>query len=326
MTIPSTEASTSSLPRTSPEEQNVSAAGINEFIDVAGKVVNRIDSLMVLRHGCVVAEKWWEPHAPTTPHILHSLSKSFTSTAIGLASTEGKVDIDEKVIAYFPNDAPESPSANLTAMRVRDLLTMSTGHEGEPWFDDSEGHSWAKYFLAQPVPREPGSHFVYNSPATYMLSAIVQAVTGETVLDYLGPRLFEPLGIKNADWGTSPDGVTLGGWGLSLCTEDVAKFGQLMLQKGQWQGSQVVPASWVEAATSKQVSNGSEPENDWHQGYGFQFWQCCHGAYRGDGMNGQFCIVMPEQDAVVAITSDTQDMGAEMNLVWKYLLPALSQH
>jgi len=325
MTILSANTQTSSLPRTSPEEQNASAAGINEFIEVAGKTVNKIDSLMVLRHGYVVAEKWWAPHTPETPHVMHSLSKSFTSTAVGLANAEGKIDIDEKVLTYFPNDAPENPSANLKAMRVRDLLTMSTGHETEPKFGDSEGHSWAKFFLAQPVPREPGTHFVYNSPATYMQSAIVQAVTGETVLDYLGPRLFEPLGIKNAEWGTSPDGVSLGGWGLYLCTEDIAKFGQLMLQKGQWQRTQIVPASWVETATSKQVSNGSDPENDWHQGYGFQFWQCRHGAYRGDGMNGQFCIVMPEQDAVVAITSDTQDMGAEMALVWKYLLPAFLQ-
>ena len=155
-----------------------------------------------------------------------------------------------------------------------------------------------------------------------MLSAIVRKVTGETVLDYLKPRLFDPLGIENPEWGSSPQGNTFGGWGLKIRTEDIAKFGQLYLQKGQWNGKQIVPASWVEQATSKQVSNGSDPTKDWDQGYGFQFWRCRHGAFRGDGANGQFCVVLPEQDAVIAITADTRDMQAELNVVWDNLLPA----
>jgi CubicO group peptidase (beta-lactamase class C family) len=138
----------------------------------------------------------------------------------------------------------------------------------------------------------------------------------------LRPRLFEPLGIENAEWSTSPQGISAGGWGLFIRTEDIAKFGQLLLQKGQWNGKQIIPASWVEQATSKQVSNGSDPTKDWDQGYGFQFWRCRHGAYRGDGAFGQFCVVLPEQDAVVAITADTKDMQAELNIVWDKLLPA----
>jgi CubicO group peptidase (beta-lactamase class C family) len=147
-------------------------------------------------------------------------------------------------------------------------------------------------------------------------------VTGETVLDYLKPRLFEPLGIEKPDWPASPQGNTVGGWGLSIKTEDIAKFGQLYLQKGQWNGKQLVPASWVEQATSKQVSNGSDPSKDWDQGYGFQFWRCRHNAYRGDGAFGQFCLVLPDQDAVVAITANCRDMQAELNIVWEKLLPA----
>jgi len=162
-----------------------------------------------------------------------------------------------------------------------------------------------------------------NTPGSYMLSAIVQKVTGQTVLDYLRPRLFEPLGIENPEWGSSPQGVTFGGWGLKIRTEDIAKFGQLYLQQGKWHGKQLVPAAWVEQATAKQVSNGSDPTKDWDQGYGFQFWRCRHHAYRGDGANGQFCIVLPEQDAVIAITADTRDMQAELNVVWDKLLPAL---
>ena len=132
-----------------------------------------------------------------------------------------------------------------------------------------------------------------------MLSAIVQKATGKTVLDYLKPRLFDPLGIEHPTWETSPQGISAGGFGLSIRTEEIARFGQLYLQHGKWDGKQLVPADWVAAATSLQTSNGSNPLSDWDQGYCYQFWRCTHGAYRGDGAFGQYCIVMPEQDAVV---------------------------
>jgi CubicO group peptidase (beta-lactamase class C family) len=177
-------------------------------------------------------------------------------------------------------------------------------------------------FLAHPVEHKPGTHFLYNSPGSYMLSAIVQKVTGRTVLDYLRPRLFDPLGIEEPEWLASPQGISTGGWGLLLRTEDVAKFGLLYLQRGKWNGQQILPESWVAQATARQVSNGSDPTKDWDQGYGFQFWRCRHGAFRGDGAFGQFCIVLPKQDAVVAITADTKDMQAELNVVWEKLLPA----
>ena len=198
---------------------------------------------------------------------------------------------------------------------------MSTGHQTEP--RRPEGEVWTKVFLSQPVPFKPGTHFLYNTSATYMLSAIVQKQVGETVLDYLRPRLFEPLGITDPTWGTSPQGVSLGGYGLNLRTEDIAKFGQLYLQKGMWNGKQIVPKHWVAAATSRQTSNGSNPKSDWDQGYGYQFWRCRHGAYRGDGAFGQYCIVIPKQDAVVAITSGVKNMQAVLNVVWDELLPAL---
>ncbi|HJZ79618.1 MAG TPA: serine hydrolase [Pyrinomonadaceae bacterium] len=182
---------------------------------------------------------------------------------------------------------------------------------------------WTKAFLAQPVPFKPGTHFLYNSPATYMLSAIVQKVTGMTVLDYLKPRLFEPLGIENPTWVASPQGITAGAYGLSLRTEDIARFGQLYLQKGKWRGKQLIPAQWIEEATARQTANGSSPNSDWDQGYGYQFWRSRHNTYRGDGAFGQYCMVLPECDAVVAITSGVRDMQAVMNLVWNKLLPAM---
>ncbi|PYI88560.1 MAG: hypothetical protein DME26_03455, partial [Verrucomicrobia bacterium] len=298
----------------------VSSAGIEAFVGAVDKQVDTMHSFMLVRHGHVVAEGWWKPEAPEKTHMMYSLSKSFTSTAVGLAVAEGKLSIDDLVLKFFPEDAPADPSANLKSMRVRDLLTMSTGHETAAKFTTNA--PWVQTFLAHPVPHKPGTHLLYNTPGTHMLSAIVRKVTGETVLDYLKPRLFEPLGIENPEWGSSPQGNTFGGWGLKIRTEDIARFGQLYLQRGKWNGKQLVLASWIELATSKQMSNGSDPTKDWDQGYGFQFWRCRHGAYRGDGAFGQFCVVLPEQDAVVAITADTKDMQAELNVVWDKLLPA----
>ncbi len=308
------------LPRSEPEAQGVSSEALLGFIEAANREIDTLHSVMVLRHGQVVAEGWWSPESPEKPHVLWSLSKSFTSTAVGLAVEEGRLSIDDRVLDFFPDDAPAEPSGNLRAMRVRDLLTMTCGHQDEVKF--SEGTPWVRAFLAHPVPHKPGTHFQYNSPGSYMLSAIVQKVTGETVVDYLTPRLFDPLEIAKPIWDASPQGISLGGWGLYLRTEDIAKFGQLYLQNGEWNGEQLIPSAWVEQATTKQVSNGSDPDKDWDQGYGFQFWRCRHDAYRGDGAQGQFCIVLPERDAVIAITAATRDMQGELNVVWDHLLPA----
>src|SRR6202012_2125869 len=157
-----------------------------------------------------------------------------------------------------------------------------------------------KAFLAHPFVYKPGTHFLYNTMGAYTLSAIVTKVTGQTTLDYLKPRLFKPLGIRRPKWDASAEGNSLGGYGLYLCTEDIAKFGQLYLQKGEWHGRQLVPQSWVEQATRKQTPNDQEGHSrmglDWRQGYCFQFWRCTHNAYRGDGAGGQLCVVIPDKD------------------------------
>lgn len=309
------------LPRSSPEDQGVDSAGVLAFVDAADRTLDSLHSVMIVRHGRVVAEGWWAPYRPEAPHSLFSLSKSFTATAVGLAIAEGRFRLDDPVLKFFPEDAPANPSANLQSMRVSDLLRMATGHQTEP--PQSPTQPWTKSFLAHPVPFKPGSHFLYNTSATYMLSAIVQKTTGETLLDYLKPRLFDPLGIKNPTWEKSPQGISTGGYGLSVRTEDIAKFGQLYLQKGKWDGKQLVPASWVAEATARQTSNGSNPASDWDQGYGYQFWRCRGEGYRGDGAFGQFCIVLPELDAVVVTTAGLRDMQAVLNLVWDKLVPAM---
>lgn len=309
------------LPRSTPEAQGVSSAAVRAFIEAADKSIDSLHSFMLVRHGQVVAEGYWAPYYADAPHQLYSLSKSFTSTAVGLAIAEGKISLDDSVLKFFPEDAPAEPGNNLKAMRISDLLRMSTGHQAEP--GRTPNQPWTKTFLAQPVPFKPGTHFLYNTSATYMLSAIVQKATGTTLLDYLRPRLFEPLGIDHPTWEASPQGISTGGYGLNIRTRDIASFGQLYLQKGKWQGKQLVPEAWIDAATARQTSNGSSPASDWDQGYGYQFWRCRHGAYRGDGAFGQYCIVLPEQDAVIAITSGVRDMQAVLNLIWDKLLPAL---
>jgi CubicO group peptidase (beta-lactamase class C family) len=316
-----------SLPRSSPEQQGISSTDLLAFIETADKEIDTMNSFMLVRHGHVVAEGWWAPYDRDTPHVLYSLSKSFTSTAVGLAIAEGKLSLDDQVIKFFPDEAPADPSENLRAMRVRDLLRMNTGNQSEAPirvnFPSLQTETWVKTFLTHSVPFKPGTHFLYNSPATYMLSAIVQKVTGMTVLDYLRPRLFEPLGFKDPFWLSSPQGITAGAYGLSIRTEEIARFGELYLHKGMWNGKQLIPAAWVEQATSVQTSNGSAPTSDWDQGYGYQFWRSRHNSFRGDGAFGQYCMVIPELDAVVAITSGVRNMQQVMNLVWDKLLPAM---
>lgn len=323
--LATTAAAANPLPRSTPEAQGVSSTAVLAFVEAADQKVDVMNSFMLVRHGHVVAEGWWSPYDAKSRHELYSLSKSFTSTAVGMAVAEGKLSIDDEVLKFFPDDAPKEPSANLKNMRVRDLLCMSTGHQNEPALNPTIKDPWTKAFLAAEVPHKPGTHFKYNTPATYMQSAIVQKVTGKPVLEYLKPRLFDPLGIEDPTWGASPQGVSLGGYGLNVRTEDIAKFGQLYLQKGKWGDKQLISAEWVAMATSKQTSNGSNPKSDWDQGYGFQFWRCRNGAFRGDGAFGQYCIVLPEQDAVIAITSGTKDMQAVLNLVWDVLLPGLKK-
>jgi len=322
-------AKTAGLPRSTPEAQGLSSARIRAFVEAVEQKKLGLHSLMIVRHGQVVAEGWWDPYRPDLKHVMFSLSKSFTSTAIGFAVTEGKLKVSDQVVSFFPDDKPATVSDNLAAMRIKDLLTMSTGHEKDtlqPLLQAKEG-GWAKIFLAQPVQREPGTHFVYNTGATYMLSAILRKVTGQDLISYLTPRLFRPLGIEGADWEVDPDGIATGGFGLRIRTEDIAKFGQLYLQKGVWNGKQLLPAAWVEEATSYQVANAPKgytgPAHDWNQGYGYQFWRCRHNAYRGDGAAGQFCVVMPEQDAVIAMTSESHDLQGILNQVWEILLPAM---
>ncbi len=295
------------------------------------------ESLMILKHGKVLYEGWYGDAAPDKPHAMHSVSKSFTATAVGMAVDEGLLKVTDKLVDFFPDNLPEEVSDNLKAVTVHDLLTMNCGQETEARFRNSD-QDWVTSFLAHPFVHEPGTWYCYNSLGTYMLSAIVQKLTGEKVLDYLTPRLFEPLHIEIPQWDESPQGINAGGWGLQLKTEDMAKFGQLFLQKGVWNGKRLVSEAWVNEASKYQVPSvpagtrpdqaaerGLTPENcTFMLGYGYQMWRCPDNAYRADGARGQYIIIVPDSDAVIACTANSANLQAEQNLIYEHLFPALA--
>ncbi len=327
------DARTERLPRSTPEAQGIMSADIMKFLDAVAASKIEFHSVMIVRHGFVVAEGWWSPYAENLRHKMYSVSKSFTSSAIGFAVAEGKLTVEDPVISFFSSEKPKDVSANLAAMKIKHLLTMTSGHAKDtiPALRNSaSAASWSQLFLDLPVEFEPGTHFVYNTGATYMLSAILQKVTGQTVHDYLRPRLFDPLAITGEDWETDPQGITTGGYGLRIKTEDLAKLGLLYLQKGKWNGKQLLPVQWVADATSAKVQSapanfagGALPEGDWTQGYGYQFWRNQPMGFRADGAFGQFSLVLPEKDAVVVITGESFDLQGSMKLVWNNLLAAM---
>jgi CubicO group peptidase (beta-lactamase class C family) len=317
-----------SLPRSTPAAQKVSSQGILDFIDAVENSKHEVHSLMMLRHGKVIAEGWWDPYQPGLKHTMYSVSKSFTATAIGFAVTEKKLKVTDKVISFFPEFLPNPVSPNLAELEIKDLLTMSVGHEKSFNQEVFTTENWIASFLNMQIANPPGTKFLYNTSASYMLSAIIQKVTGQTLLDYLEPRLLEPLGITGLDWETDLNGIQTGGWGIRVKTEDMAKFGQLFLQKGKWNGKQVLPESWIEEASTLKILQepDASPEklasNDWVQGYAYQMWRSRHDSYRADGAFGQYILILPEKDAVIILTSETNDMQGLLDLVWQNLLPS----
>lgn len=286
--------------RASPESQGIPSSAVISFIDEAEETLDTLHSVMIARNGRIVVEGWWAPWSAELNHMLYSLSKPFTATAIGIAQAEGRLRVEDRVLSFFPDERPEHPSRNLKAMTIRDLLRMTPGHAGsaDRAVMGPDDDAWTKAWLAYDVKHVPGTHWAYSNSVTYMLSAIIQKVTGERLLDYLGPRLFDPLGIANPIWGDSPEGVTLGGFGLRIKTEDILRFGQLYLQRGEWAGRRLVPEAWIAEATTRQA--GGDPGSE---GFGYQFWINPGGSYGGGGAFGQQCAIIPDKNAVIAITA-----------------------
>jgi CubicO group peptidase (beta-lactamase class C family) len=320
------------LALSTPADQGVSAQGIEAFLDAVESTPGvEPHSLMILRHGYVIAAGWWWPYTPERVHLLYALSKSFTSTAAGLAVADGLIGLDDSVIAYFPELEPEIEDARSRSMLVRHIAAMSSGHLEDTWqrVMAPDPEEPVRAFLLLAPDRDPGTVFAYNQSATYTLGAIVQRVTGQTMTQYLRSRLLDPVGAGATSWLQHPAGRDLGFSGLHATTDTIARLGQLYLRGGSWHGRQLLAPEWVAQATRSQISTArpadpvSAQQPDWQQGYGFQFWMSRHG-YRGDGAYGQFCVVLPEQDAVIVMTGQTTAMQAVLDAAWQELLPAFA--
>ena len=318
-----------------PEEAGVSSRGILNYIAAREATGLEHHAIWVLRHGRVACKLAYAPYDDHTPHMLFSLSKSFCSAAAGFAVAEGLLHWDTRLIDVLPEKFPANPSEWLRSITLHHLLTMGSGLKPES--DNVGGDDWASAVLACDCDHAPGTHFHYNSHGTYLVSCMVQKVTGMTIRDYLTPRLFAPLGMMKPDgsapdWDCCPAGVNVGGWGLWLSCQQLAPFGQCLLQKGVWDGKQVLPREWLDRATVQQIDNGNGDhtnENDWNQGYGYQFWMCRGDEtsgftprYRGDGMYSQFVIVDEKRDMVVCCVSGVGDIGKALELIYDHLFAA----
>lgn len=283
------------LPRARPEAHGVDPQAILAFLDEVRGAGLELHSFMLSRGGDVIGEGWWTPYRAERPHMMHSLTKSVAVSGVAIAMQEGLFGIDDKVISFFPDELPPTVSENLAAMTVRDLLTMRTGHaeeiSGSVWRQIKT--SWVAEFFKVPVVHKPGTRFVYSSAASFMLSAIVTKVTGQTLRDYMEPRFFKPLGITGLSWDVGPGGINPGGNGLTFKTADALKLGMLYAQKGRWNGQQILSPAWVEAVSKPQVAEGE---------YSYQWWIGANNTYYAVGLFTQMSIVFPDHDAVLAVT------------------------
>ena len=309
------------FPVATPESVGISSDSLLRIMKKLAEL-EYLNSIIILRHGKSALECWLSPYERETPHQLFSLSKSFTSCAIGIVQAEGRLNISDKLVSFFPEYTDCITDKRMFDVTLEDLLTMRSGHlvcSTKYMFGEQD---WVKAFLASPLDTAPGSAFTYNSGATYMLSAVIRKVTNENVREYLLPRLFEPLQIAPGIWESCPRGINFGGWGLYLTTDDIAKFSQLLLQHGRWNGRQLIPAGYLAEATVKHADNSMNIPPDWKLGYGYQFWISQHG-YRGDGASGQYAVVIEEKDLCIAVTSCLGDMQRVLTVFWEELIPHL---
>lgn len=283
--------------------------------------------VVVRQHGEIIAEHRYRSNDFVQ---MYSVSKTVTAIAAGLAMDEGYFKLTDKVVSFFPEKVPVNPCENLSNMTVRDLLCMGTGHAitslDVHYYDELFKEDWITHILARPVEFEPGTHFEYDNGATYLVSAIIQKTTGNKLRDYLMTRIFDPLKIYNPQWDSCPNGINKGYIGLHLTTEQLSRIGQLLLDNGKWDGKQLIPEAYVKMMSSKQIDNtGYWDDVEFQNGYGFQVWlNTIPNSYRFDGLYGQFCIILPDYDAVVTLTSHQELRQNDIiRLVWDTILNKL---
>lgn len=306
-----------------PEEQGMDSAALAKAVEIGKQTDLNLHSLLVIRNGVIVSETYYGSFEQDTAHELFSVTKSFTSTLIGIALDQGKLDgIDRPALEYFPKLQVEAVDAEKSAMTVEHLLTMTSGLdwlEGDPIYRSMYmSRDWNKFVLDTPMRVPPGTEFNYCSGCSHVLSAILSETIGMDEREFADKNLFGPLGIDDYEWDTSAEVNLIGGWGLFLTSRDMARLGYLFLQDGKWQGKQIVSADWVLKATEKHVETGG----DWD--YGYQWWvEPELGAYSASGRYGQHIYVHPASNLVVVTTAAADDGGPILDMIKEVILPAV---
>jgi CubicO group peptidase (beta-lactamase class C family) len=318
------------LPRSTPAASGVSSRAIGALLDRLAAQSVECHSLMIVRRGQVVAEGWWAPYSAQRPHLLYSLTKSFTSTAVGLAIADGLLALDDRVVDVLPDQVPADISEQGRRVTVHHLLSMTAGHTAdsleEAW--QLEPDDLVKGFLRVAFTEPEGSRHTYDNATTFVLARMVERVTGRSLPELLDERLFQPMGIEHAEWDRVAGGAAFGFHGLHLTTEAVAAFGELLLRGGVWNDQQLVPREWLDLATTRHAETlplpGWSQNPDFLNGYGYQFWISRHG-YHGHGAYGQYCVVVPSKELVIAVTASIDQEDALPGLFWECLLPGLDE-
>jgi hypothetical protein len=311
--------------------ERVNPAGVglsgNAILNYVGKLQasgTEMHGFMIARHAKICAEGWWKPYSPGLIHGLQSLTKSYTATAMGILMLEGRATLDEKIIDILPEFMPDKKSDNLKALTIHHLLCMGAGNNS---MQDRTRRNWLNDFFTSDFPYSPGSRFYYSGVVTSVLGAVIRQKTSQGLMDYLRNRLFNKIGI-DADrlkWIEHPDGLEYGGGGLFARTEDNLRLGQLYLNGGLWHGERILSDEWIKAATSKQINTDHEIPADNRVGYGYKIWMCRpSGVYRFDGAHGQFVIIAPDLDMVIAINQMAEGPVAQetLDITWQYLAEA----
>lgn len=311
------------LPRSTPAAQGVSSRSIGALLDWFEDRAVEGHSIMVVRHGHVVAEGWWTPYSADRPTLLYSVTKSFVSVAAGLVISDGLLALDDRVVDVLPEHVPDDVSEQGRRITVHHLLSMTAGHGtdslAEAW--EREPRDLVRGFLRVPFDEAEGVRFGYDNPTTFVLARMIERVSGRDLRDLLDERLLRPMGVEHAEWDRVASGKAFGFHGLHLTTEAVAAFGELLLRGGRWGDRQLVPREWVDLATRPHSGLPPAPD-DSARGYGYQFWIAEHGFY-ANGAFGQHCVVIPSLDLVVVVTSHSPRPEATPHAVWACLAPGI---
>ncbi len=309
----------------SPESVGIDSQAVIDFLDECEKENVELHSFMLLRHGKVAAECWWKPYNAKTPHTMFSFSKSVAGTAIGYAISEGKLSLDTNVYALFPEYAPIIKKRWTDALKVEHLLNMTSGKMSTVMYNTGKV-GWVQSYLRAPFKYKPGERFEYVTENSFMLIAILKKVTGQSAIEYLTPRLFEPLGIEVPFWETNQSGVEVGGWGLYLKTEDQAKFVQCYLNDGKWGDKQVIPEHWAKTAGEKHVEKTPGISDDHGAGYGYQFWlNQIPNSYRCDGVFSQLGVAIKDFDACIVTTAGEPLEDKILEIIWHHFPKSFSE-